>query len=176
MRLEEEINQKKFLSEIHKLTVNILYTHGWLVAMMSDALKPHDLTLAQFNILRILRGQYPGTATVSLLKERMLDKMSDASRLVERLRVKGLVERGASNNDRRKANISITPKGIEVLSRLGDFDAVLSALGDEITEDQALAVNAVLDAMREARVEPGISNHERDRLPRDPLLNTGTIR
>ena len=59
MRLEEEINQKKFLSEIHKLTVNILYTHGWLVAMMSDALKPHDLTLAQFNILRILRGQYP---------------------------------------------------------------------------------------------------------------------
>lgn len=125
MRLEDEIHQRKFSSEMHKLAVNILYTHGWLVSLLSEALKPHDLTLAQFNILRILRGQYPNPATISLLKERMLDKMSDASRLVERLRVKGLVERAVSDRDRRKANVRITPQGLRVLEEIAPIFAEL---------------------------------------------------
>src|SRR3989304_4168006 len=86
MKLEEEIKQKKFRNEYHKLAVNILYTHGWLLNNQAAFLKKHDLTSAQFNILRILRGQYLNSASVNLLKERMLDKMSDASRLVERLK------------------------------------------------------------------------------------------
>ncbi len=152
MRLEDEIHQSKFRDEFRKLAVNILYTHGWLVGLMSEALRPHDITIAQFNILRILRGQHPRPATVSLLKERMLDKMSDASRLVERLRVKGLVERATSDHDRRKANIAITSKGIELLSVLGDFDDVMTAIAAEIGEDQARSANVALDAMREAKV------------------------
>jgi DNA-binding MarR family transcriptional regulator len=166
MRLENEIHQSKFRDEYHKLAVNILYTHGWLVGLMSEALRPHDITIAQFNILRILRGQYPRPATVSLLKERMLDKMSDASRLVERLRVKGLVERATSDNDRRKANIAITSKGIELLSVLGDFDGVMTAIATEIGEDQARSANVVLDAMREAKVPVnGNGFHKQQRLP-----------
>lgn len=166
MQLEVEIQQSKFRDEFHKLAVNVLYTHGWLVGLMSAALKPHDLTIAQFNILRILRGQHPRPATVSLLKERMLDKMSDASRLVERLRVKGLVERATSDNDRRKANIVITPKGMELLSGLGDFDDVISAIAKEIGEDQAHAVNAVLDSMRDARVtRTANGSHSVERIP-----------
>ncbi len=149
MRLEDEIHSK-FSSDFHKLTVSILYTHGRLVSVMSEVLKSFDLTLQQFNVLRILRGQRSAPVTVSLLKERMLDKMSDASRLVERLRVKGLVERGSSSGDRRKASIQITQKGLDLLERIGDFDAILRAIASGVSEDEARQVNAVLDRFREA--------------------------
>lgn len=150
MSLEEEIKQQRFKSEWHKLAVNILYTHGWLVSRLSAVLKPHGLTIAQFNILRILRGQHPHPATISLLQDRMLDKMSDTSRLVERLRVKGLVERSADTADRRRVAVRITPAGLRILSTIGDFEEVLGPVSGEIPEDQAEMVNAVLDAMRES--------------------------
>ncbi|MCZ7556693.1 MAG: MarR family transcriptional regulator [Bacteroidia bacterium] len=148
-RLEEEI-QSKFSSEYHKLTVGILYTHGRLVAAANEVLKPYGLTLQQFNILRILRGQMPHAATVSLLKERMLDKMSDASRLVERLRTKGFIERRTSAEDRRQANISITKKGLETLERIGDFDGILTAVSKVVTEEDARTTNKTLDNLRDA--------------------------
>lgn len=150
MRLEDEIHQRKFSSEMHKLAVNILYTHGWLVSLLSEALKPHDITLAQFNILRILRGQYPNPATISLLKERMLDKMSDASRLVERLRVKGLVERAVSDHDRRKANVRITQQGLRVLEEIGDFHSEMERMRTRINAEEVRHINDALDQLRES--------------------------
>lgn len=157
MRLEDEIQQRKFSSEMHKLAVNILYTHGWLVSLLSESLKPHDLTLAQFNILRILRGQYPNPATISLLKERMLDKMSDASRLVERLRVKGLVERAVSDHDRRKANVRITQQGLRVLEEIGDFDEIMLAMQRRVPMHDSEHVNGILDSLRDIGI-PGIQS------------------
>jgi DNA-binding MarR family transcriptional regulator len=157
MRLENEIQQRKFSSEMHKLAVNILYTHGWLVSLLSEALKPHDITLAQFNILRILRGQYPNPATISLLKERMLDKMSDASRLVERLRVKGLVERAVSDHDRRKANVRITPQGLRVLEEIGDFDEIIAAMEHRVSKQDSEQVNIILDSLRDIGL-PGVQS------------------
>jgi DNA-binding MarR family transcriptional regulator len=148
MTLEEEIKQDSFRTEWHKLAVNILYTHGWLVSRLSAVLKPHGLTIAQFNILRILRGQHPNPATISLLQERMLDKMSDTSRLVERLRIKGLVERSADTHDRRRVAVRITAAGLRLLNTIGDFEEVIGPVSREVGEDQAATVNAVLDAMR----------------------------
>ncbi len=148
MRLEEEIRQKSFRSEFHKLAVNILFTHGWLVARIADMLRPFDLTMQQYNILRILRGQYPGPASIAMLRERMLDKMSDASRLVERLRAKGLVERRTSESDRRKAGIVITAAGLALLERIDHTDTETMDLFDRITEEQAHLINDGLDNLR----------------------------
>jgi DNA-binding MarR family transcriptional regulator len=148
MKLEDEIRQSKFKSEYHKLAVNILYTHGWLVSRLSAVLKPHGLTIAQFNILRILRGQQPQPTTISLLQERMLDKMSDTSRLVERLRGKGLVERTADATDRRRVAVRITEHGLALLEKIGDFEVVLDPLFANFSNERATMVNDALDDMR----------------------------
>src|SRR5258708_7664949 len=108
----EEIRQKKFSSEYHKMALNIIYTGNWITSVNGDRLKKHKLTPPQFNILRILRGQHPNPATVNLLIERMLDKMSNASRLVDKLKEKGLVERKTSENDRRACDVMITKRGL----------------------------------------------------------------
>src|SRR3989337_3458772 len=108
MKLEEEISQKAFRNNKHKAIVNIIFSYNWLLKNHFKLLKPYDLTIQQFNILRILRGQYPNPATVKLLKERMLDKMSDASRLVDRLIKKELVTRCINTKDRRAVDIKIS--------------------------------------------------------------------
>ena len=123
MKLEEEIAQRKFRNERHKLVVNILYTYGWLTALHTKIFKEHGITAQQFNVLRILRGQNPEPTTIKLIRERMLDKMSDASRIVEKLRQKGFVERHISNYDRRHADVFITPKGLQMLSKLDTRDS-----------------------------------------------------
>src|ERR1039458_3554105 len=87
MQLEKEIHQvKPFRNDYHKASVNIVYTGKWMMQFHADILKPYGLTIQQYNILRILRGQYPNATTVKLIRERMLDRMSDASRIVELLR------------------------------------------------------------------------------------------
>lgn len=148
MSLEEDIHQRAFQSEYHKLAVNILYTHGWLVSHIAASLRPHELTVQQYNILRILRGQYPAPVTVSTLRERMLDKMSDASRLVERLREKGYLERTPSDKDRRKVGVVITEKGLQLLGSIGDLDAAFTALFAGISESDARRTNNFLDTLR----------------------------
>ncbi|HSH66062.1 MAG TPA: MarR family transcriptional regulator, partial [Bacteroidia bacterium] len=125
MILEKEIFQDNFKSNKHKAILNIFYTYNWLYEKHVRELKPYDLTVQQFNILRILRGQYPKPASIKLLKQRMLDKMSDVSRLVEKLRIKGLVERTTCSNDRRNVDVKITEKGLELLSK---FDLIDDAL------------------------------------------------
>jgi DNA-binding MarR family transcriptional regulator len=147
MRLEDEIKQKQFKSERHKLLVNLIYTGSWVKSMHAELLKPHGLTLQQYNVLRILRGQQ-GPASINLLIERMLDKMSNASRLVEKLRQKGLVERNENNSDRRQADVLITNKGLELLKELDADIAEIDSRIKTITEKEAKIVNEVLDRLR----------------------------
>lgn len=148
MRLEDEIKQQKFRSEYHKLAVNIFYTHSWLFEKQSETFKRFGITAAQFNILRILRGQYPNPASVNLLKERMLDKMSDASRLVERLRAKGLVKRKICNEDRRRAEVIITDKALEILEEIDKLDDKFDNQFNNLSESEAQKVNDLLDKLR----------------------------
>lgn len=97
MKIEDAIKQSKFKNEYEKLVVNILYTAGWIELEISRIFKEYGITIQQYNILRILRGQYPKPATINMLIDRMIDKMSNASRLVDKLLAKKLVEIGRAH-------------------------------------------------------------------------------
>ncbi len=148
MELEKEIKQDHFRNEYHKLTVNIIYTYSWLNSFISSKFVKYKITVQQYNILRILRGQYPKAATVNLLKERMLDKMSDASRIVERLRTKGLVNRKTCLSDRRKVDIIITKKGLNLLKKLDNLDTEFDDFLQNLSLQEARKLNNLLDKLR----------------------------
>jgi DNA-binding MarR family transcriptional regulator len=148
MRLEDEIKQKEFKNDYHKGIINIIYTFNWLDSHSTNFFKKYDLTPQQFNILRILRGQHPQPSTINLLKDRMLDKMCDASRIVERLRIKELLIRTPSANDRRSVDIIISPKGLELLDvidkDMDDFFGIMSGLN----QGEMKLLNDLLDKLR----------------------------
>lgn len=148
MNLENEIKQEVFKSEYHKLLINIMYTNSWIHSKIAVRLKPHSITPQQYNILRILRGQFPKPARVQLLEQRMLDRMSNASRLVERLRQKGLVERSICEKDRRAVDIIISDKGLTLLKLLEDTEKDWIEEFNTIDQDQATQLNNLLDALR----------------------------
>ncbi|MCJ8209985.1 MarR family transcriptional regulator [Mucilaginibacter sp. RS28] len=147
MTIDEEI-QSKFEDNIHRAVVNLHYTAGWLGNIQRELFEKYNLTTQQFNILRILRGQYPNPATINLLKERMVDKMSDASRIVDRLVQKELVSRCTNSKDRRAVDIRISNKGLEVLEVM-DREAKPSDLfKNNLTEEEAGQLSALLDKFR----------------------------
>jgi DNA-binding MarR family transcriptional regulator len=148
MKLEGEIKQEKFRNEYHKLAVNIVFTHNWLMGLQSGIFNGFGITANQFNILRILRGQYPKPATIYLLKERMMDKMCDASRLVERLRIKGFVNRELSLDDRRRVDVIITGEGLNLLSEIDKLNSKYDAFFENLSDDEAKLLNNLLDKMR----------------------------
>ncbi len=149
MRLEEEIQQSKFKDQYHKLGVNVIYSASWISAVNLKVLKQFNLSIQQFNILRILKGRHPEPATVKLLTERMIDKMSNASRLVEKLKQKGFVERTSCPKDRRQVDIAITEKGIDIVDQSSKFleKELKSTLGN-LTKSEAQQLNDLLDKMR----------------------------
>ena len=148
MRIEEEIKQKKFKSEYHKAHINILFTAAWLSQHSVQLLKPFNISWQQFNVLRILRGIHPESASVKLLTERMIDKMSNASRLVEKLKRKGLVDRQICPEDRRRVDVFITDKGLDLVNQASavmeeDLQRVMSS----ISREEAVALNQILDTI-----------------------------
>lgn len=154
MSLEEDIQQAQFRSEYHKAVLNILHTHCFLVDRMNDLFKKYDMTRQQYNVLRILRGQLPGHASVNLIKDRMLDKMSDASRIVERLRLKDLVTRAYSENDKRRVEVKITQKGLDLLNAMQPDADRIDTLIQPLSESETRTLNELLDRIREAGLPP----------------------
>ena len=148
MEIEKEIYNKKFEDNHQKVVVNLIYTYGWITNLLKLKLNKHSITLQQYNILRILRGQYPNPATVNLLKERMLDKMSDASRIVERLVQKDLVKRCVSNKDRRAVDILISQKGLDILQKLDNEVSLKNLLSKNLSDEEANTLSGLLDKMR----------------------------
>jgi DNA-binding MarR family transcriptional regulator len=149
MRLEEEIKQiKPFKNDYSKAIVNLIYTYNWVESSSKSFFKEFDITSQQFNILRILQGQYPVPATINLLRDRMLDKMCDASRLVERLRLKGLLERNKASSDKRAVDILITKKGIALLAEIELKLPVFEAKFKSLDEDEVKVLNNLLDKFR----------------------------
>ena len=148
MKLEQEIVQHSFKSSKHKALINIIFTYNWIYEKQANVLKPYDISSQQYNILRILRGQYPNPATIKLIKGRMLDKMSDVSRLVERLKAKGLLERKECKNDRRNVDVIISQKGLDLLSELeGKIDSIHELFG-VLTDSEIDQLNDCLDRIR----------------------------
>ncbi len=149
MRLEEEINQKEFKSAHQKAHLNILFTAAWLNQNTSKGLKPFNISWQQFNILRILRGRHPEPATVKLLTERMIDKMSNASRLVEKLKQKGLVERRSCPNDRRRVDVLITEAGLKTVAEASEvLEKETNNFLGHLAEEEALLLSDFLDKIR----------------------------
>ncbi len=148
MKLEDEIASKKFKSEFQKAAINIFFTNSWFNNQLKKELDKHGVTQQQFNILRILRGQHPKPSTINLLKERMLDKMSDASRIIERLVQKELVSRTQCDKDRRAVDIVITKQGLNLLSSFDIDDMIKKLIEKNITEKEAVTLNYLLDKLR----------------------------
>ena len=148
MRIDDEIQSSKFEDNYHKVVINVTYTYGWLSNMMRGQFEKYNLTQQQFNVLRILRGQYPNPATVNLLKERMLDKMSDASRIVDRLVQKGLVSRCTNRRDRRAVDIRISDTGLDILNQMDIEIKTQDLLKNNLSEEEAAVLSDLLDKLR----------------------------
>jgi DNA-binding MarR family transcriptional regulator len=148
MKLEEELQQNKFQSEHQKAILNILFTSNWLESDSARILKPLGISSQQYNVLRILKGQGESAISVNDIMSRMIDKMSNASRLVEKLRKKELIERVICEHDRRQVDIRITNKGLKLLKEadkeMGRFADIIS----KITDKEAKALSAILEKIR----------------------------
>ena len=149
MGIEKEIHQEKFRSAKHKAMLNVLFTNGWFTEKMKNILAPEDITPQQYNILRILRGSFPQPLSTLQIRERMLDRMSDTSRIVDRLVAKQLVKKVVCIKDRRLVDVTITEKGQNLLKRLdtqvNNMDSILS----NITEKEAQTISNLLDKLRD---------------------------
>lgn len=148
MRLEDEIAQKEFSSIKSKTIVNLIYTNNWLESNQRDFFKPFGITSQQYNVLRILRDMDPKAATIGLLKEKMLDKMCDVSRMVERLRVKKLINRQLNIEDRRAVDIVISDKGKELLKEIDQFLPSFEQVATPLSVQELEELNNLLDKIR----------------------------
>ncbi|GIV36524.1 MAG: MarR family transcriptional regulator [Cyclobacteriaceae bacterium] len=148
MKLEEEIKQNTFRDAYHKAFVNIWFTAGWLYARNAAWLKEFGLTPEQFNVLRILRGSAPKPVKLADITARMINRNSNASRLVDKLAQKKLVRRLPCSTNRRQVDISITGKGINLLEKIDALPPVWQLLSKKISLAEARTLNRLLDAIR----------------------------
>jgi DNA-binding MarR family transcriptional regulator len=148
MSLETDINQRTFRNPQQKSMVNLIYTYHWVVERIKQFLSEEDITLQQYNILRILRGSAPKPLSTLQIRERMLDKMSDTSRIVDRLRLKGLVEKSTAKSDKRLVDVLISDKGRKLLEKLDAQNAKLDNIMQGLSEDDMKVFNDLLDKIR----------------------------
>ena len=148
MRIEDEIKQDNFGNEYQKLAINQLFTGKWVSDLIANHLKPYALSTQQYNVLRILRGARPEALTVNAICERMIDKMSNVSRLVDKLILKDLVIRKVNFNDRRQMDIEITKKGLNILKEIDEKDPLLFDNFSNLSIEEARDLNNLLDKLR----------------------------
>ena len=148
MSLEQDLKQERFTNEYEKMVVNILFTSSWLANPNSSRPKPFSVTPEQYNVLRILRGSHPKPMMLADITCRMIDRNSNATRLVEKLRQKGFVKREICENNRRQVDISITDSGLDVLKRIDESrDQWLENL-KTVSKTEAEELNNKLDKLR----------------------------
>jgi len=146
--IEKDINQNTFRSAKQKAMINLLFTYGWAIERIKNFLVSEDITHQQYNILRILRGAHPKPLSTLQIRERMLDKMSDTSRIVDRLVLKELVEKRLCPKDKRLVDVTITEKGQALLIRLDHASGEMDAVMDNISEKEAEGLSDLLDRLR----------------------------
>ena len=150
MKLEDELKMPKFRNSYQKASLNLMFTGEWMMARVDSLLKPYDISSQQFNVLRILRGQQGKPINLFTVQERMLNRMSNATRLVEKLRLKGLVTRELCEQNRRKVEIAITDKGIDLLDSL---DPLMQQLEEDtfknLSAGEAQRLSDTLDRVRD---------------------------
>jgi DNA-binding MarR family transcriptional regulator len=149
MSLEKKIQQSKFKSPQHKLGVNLLYTSHLISYLLHQQFKDLEITHQQYNVLRILRGQHPNACNLKLVKDRIIDRMSDASRIVDKLIAKGFVERRECKSDRRNVDLWITQKGLDLLASLDHVDQSFNELFKNLSKEEVNQLNQLLDKLHE---------------------------
>lgn len=147
MSIEKDISQSKFRNEYQKSAINLIFTYNWMNEKMKSIFEREDITSQQFNILRILRGAGKPLSTLQI-RQRMLDRMSDTSRIVDRLLAKGLVKKNTCESDKRLVDVVITEKGHKLLQHLDQFEGEMDALFSNITSEEAKTLNTILDKIR----------------------------
>jgi DNA-binding MarR family transcriptional regulator len=146
--IEKDIHQNKFVSARQKAMINLLYTYGWMIERIKSFLVKEDITHQQYNILRILRGSHPEPLSTLQIRERMLDKMSDTSRIVDRLVTKGLVKKSISPTDKRLVDVLITDKGQKLLKKIDAQSDQVSDIMGGLSEKEAETLSLLLDRLR----------------------------
>ncbi|MBP7533850.1 MAG: winged helix-turn-helix transcriptional regulator [Chitinophagales bacterium] len=150
MEIEKAIKQKvPFKSPYEKAIVNIFFTSTFLIEKMRNFLKPYGITHQQYNVLRILRGQHPNAISIGVIRERMLDKMSDASRVVSRLIAKNLVEKQIGSTDKRLVDVRITEIGLTLLTEIDKEIAFTNHILSNLSEQETQLLNSLLDKIRD---------------------------
>jgi DNA-binding MarR family transcriptional regulator len=149
--IEKEIHQNKFVSNRQKAMINLLYTYGWVLEKIKAFLAKEDITHQQFNILRILRGSYPKPLSTLQIRERMLDKMSDTSRIVDRLVAKKLAKKVVCSTDKRLVDVTITENGQELLQRLDSGSDHINDIMGHLSEEEAGELSRLLDQLRNSQ-------------------------
>ena len=150
MGIQEDINQSKFRNEFQKAGINLIYTFNWVTEQTKNLFEKHGLTAQQFNILRILRGAGQPLSTLQI-RQRMLDKMSDTSRIVDRLILKGLVKKNISKIDKLLVDVAITEKGKKLLAKLDGHQDEMDAVLSNLSESEANTLNKLLDKIGEPK-------------------------
>jgi DNA-binding MarR family transcriptional regulator len=151
MRLEDEIKQSRFKSSQEHAAINILFSANWINRNLHRFHTAHGISSQQFNVLRILRGLNPKPASISLLNERMLDRMSNVSRLVDKLTDKKYAKRVPCEQDRRQVDVFITDKGLDLVNKISEEvdNALLQHVN--LTDEEAAQLSTLLDKMRDPR-------------------------
>ncbi|MHA8065695.1 MarR family winged helix-turn-helix transcriptional regulator [Aquirufa sp. ROCK2-A2] len=148
MGINDDIKQQNFTSEEQKALLNVIFTGNWVAHQQHELLKPFGLTMQQYNVLRILRGQNGQPMTVLAIIERMLDKTSNASRLVDKLLEKKLVIRRECPNDRRAVDILILPEGLSLLSEIDLIQQEWNIRFSKVGKENLQKLNELLDLFR----------------------------
>ena len=148
MKLEEAIQTNKFKSEVHKASINLLYSAWWIKTILTKELKEYGLTHEQYNVLRILKGKHPESLCVKDIAGRMIEKNSNVPRIIDRLVIKKLVKRGTSSQDRRETNITLTGAGLSILE--SSTQEVNKTINSQlhISEEEAEQLNRLVEKMR----------------------------
>ena len=147
MSIEKDISQAKFRNEYQKTAINLIYTYNWMHEKMKVFFDREKITGQQFNILRILRGAGKPISTLQI-RQRMLDKMSDTSRIVDRLILKGLARKIICTNDKRLVDVSITDKGKKLLEKMEAYENEMDSIFENLNSSEAKTLNTLLDKIR----------------------------
>ena len=150
MSLEKDISQVSFRNDYQKWIINLIYTYNWMNEKMKKVFDKEHITGQQYNILRILRGAGKPISTLQI-RERMLDKMSDTSRIVDRLVLKGLAKKNICKNDKRLVDVSISTEGKKILSTIDQYEKDMDAILGNLSDAEAKNLNKLLDKIREPK-------------------------
>lgn len=148
MKIEDAINQKKFENPYQKAFINLKYTHNWLMDQSKSTFQPFDITQQQYNVLRILRGAYPNVRSAGEIKNVMIDKSPDLTRLMDRLVAKELVDRELCLINRRKVEIKINIKGLNLLDEMDKSVKKSQKVMHSLTIEEAEELSNLLDKLR----------------------------